>query len=78
MVVLKKIQEIFSEFILDFYKFPEDKKVFKNTVYDKTNNFVYDFVVKIRERALLEKIESSDIQRKYKIKIINILNNFKT
>ncbi len=68
MVVLKKIQEIFSEFILDFYKFPEDKKVFKNTVYDKTNNFVYDFVVKIRERALLEKIESSDIQREYKIK----------
>ena len=56
-----------SEFILDFYKFPEDKKVFKNTVYEETNNFVYDFVVKIRERALLEKIESSDIQRKYKI-----------
>ena len=68
MVVLKKIQEIFSEFILDFYKFPEDKKVFKNTAYEETNKFVYDFVVKIRERALLEKIESSDIQGKYKIK----------
>lgn len=77
--IIENIKSLFmSEFILDFYKFPEDKKVFKNTVYEETNNFVYDFVVKIRERALLEKIESSDIQRKYKIKIINILNNFKT